>query len=497
MWSSLARTGASRSATFHAAARHASHTADLVVIGGGPAGYVGSIKAAQMGMKVVNIERRTTLGGTCLNVGCIPSKALLHASEMYYGVTKGKAMAKNGIKVGSVELDLGTMMKNKEKSVAGLTTGIKGLFKKNKVTGLEGHGTITGPNSVQVTDQSGKVVHEIEAKNIMIAVGSEPSPLPGVKDLVVDEKLIVTSTGALSLDKVPKKMIVVGGGVIGLELGSVWAKLGSEVKVVEFMDTLMPFADKEVATATQKILKKQGLKFALATKVVDVKVNGNTATVSTQPAKGGDTSTEEVDCVLVAVGRRPYTESLGLDSVGIKTGRGGFIDVNTDTLATSVPNIYAVGDAITGPMLAHKAEEDAVFVVESIAGAHAHLNWDSVPSVIYTHPEVAWVGRNEEELKAAGVDYKKGFFPMMANSRARANDEAEGFVKVLVEKENGRILGAHLIGIGAGEMVLPLTIGYEYGASAEDIARTCTAHPTFSEAIKEACLAAVDKPIHF
>merc|ERR1719329_2033420 len=324
-----------------------------------------------MGMKVVNVERRTTLGGTCLNVGCIPSKALLHASEMYYGVTKGKAMAKNGIKVGSVELDLGTMM-------------------KNKVTGLEGHGTITGPNSVQVTDQSGKVVHEIEAKNIMIAVGSEPSPLPGVKDLVVDEKLIVTSTGALSLDKVPKKMIVVGGGVIGLELGSVWAKLGSEVKVVEFMDTLMPFADKEVATATQKILKKQGLKFALATKVVDVKVNGAKATVSTQPAKGGDTSTEEVDCVLVAVGRRPYTENLELDSVGIKTGRGGFIDVNTDTLATSVPSIYAVGDAITGPMLAHKAEEDAVFVAESIAGVHAHLNWDSVPSVIYTHPEVAW-----------------------------------------------------------------------------------------------------------
>jgi len=307
----------------------------------------------------------------------------------------------------------------------------------------------------------------------------------------------VTSTGALSLDKVPKKMIVVGGGVIGLELGSVWAKLGSDVKVVEFMSTLMPFADKEVATTTQRILKKQGLKFALATKVVDVKVSGGKATVSTQPAAGGETSTEEVDCVLVAVGRRPFTENLGLDSVGIKTGRGGFIDVNTETLATSVPSIYAVGDAITGPMLAHKAEEDAVFVAESIAGVHAHLNWDSVPSVIYTHPEVAWVGKNEEELKAAGVDYKKGFFPMMANSRARANDAADGFVKVLVAKENGRILGAHLIGVGAGEMVLPLTIGYEYGASAEDIARTCTAHPTFSEAIKEACLAAVDKPIHF
>lgn len=497
MWSSLARTGGSRYVAASAAVRHASHTADLVVIGGGPAGYVGSIKAAQLGMKVVNIERRGTLGGTCLNVGCIPSKALLHASEMYYSVTQGKGMAKNGITVGKVDLDITKMMDTKAKSVSGLTTGIKGLFKKNKVTGLDGHGTITGPNKVQVTDEKGAVIHEVEAKNIMIAVGSEPSPLPGVKDLVVDEKIIVTSTGALSLAKVPKKMIVIGGGVIGLELGSVWAKLGAEVKVVEFMDTLMPFADKEVASTTQRILKKQGMKFELATKVVDVKVANGKATVHSQPAKGGETKQEEVDVVLVAVGRRPYTEKLGLDSVDIKTGRGGLIEVNTDTLATSVPNIFAVGDCITGPMLAHKAEEDAVFVAESIAGVHAHLNWDSVPSVIYTHPEVAWVGRNEEELKAAKVEYKKGFFPMMANSRARANDLADGFVKILTEKDSGRIIGAHIIGHGAGEMILPLTIGYEYGASAEDIARTCTAHPTFSEAIKEACMAAVDKPIHF
>jgi len=337
----------------------------------------------------------------------------------------------------------------------------------------------------------------VEAKNIMIAVGSEPSPLPGVKDLVVDETIIVTSTGALSLTKVPKKMIVIGGGVIGLELGSVWAKLGADVKVVEFMDTLMPFADKEVASTTQRILKKQGMKFELGTKVVDVKVANGKATVHSQPAKGGETKAEEVDVVLVAVGRRPYTENLGLDSVGVKTGRGGLIEVNTDTLATSAPTVFAVGDCIAGPMLAHKAEEDAVFVAESIAGVHAHLNWDSVPSVIYTHPEVAWVGRNEEELKAAKVDYKKGFFPMMANSRARANDLADGFVKILTEKDSGRIIGAHIIGHGAGEMILPLTIGYEYGASAEDIARTCTAHPTFSEAIKEACMAAVGKPIHF
>lgn len=464
---------------------------DVAVIGGGPGGYVAAIKAAQLGLKTVCVEKRGSLGGTCLNVGCIPSKALLHASHKYEEIVKGH-LSGYGIKA-EATLDFGAMMGSKEKAVTGLTKGIEGLFKKNKVEYVIGHGTITGPTTLEA---DGK---KLEAKNIIIATGSEPSPLPGV-NVAVDEKRVVTSTGALSLDAVPKKMIVIGGGVIGLELGSVWSRLGAEVSVVEFLPDICAMADSDVIKTFTRILKKQGLKMHTSTKVVGVDVQPDKIVVSTEPAPTGKGAAATMDCdvVLLAVGRRPYTENLGLASVGIETNRVGQVEVD-EHLRTKVPSIWAIGDAIHGPMLAHKAEEDGIYVVEQIAGKHAHINWETVPSVIYTYPEVAWVGKTEEELKKAGVDYAKMSFPMMANSRARANDEGtDGFVKVMSDKSTGKLIGAHIIAPLAGDMILPLTIGVEYGGSAEDIARTCTAHPTMSEAIKEACLGiAGGKPIHF
>lgn len=429
-----------------------------------------------------------------MNVGCIPSKALLHSAQMYYDATEGH-FASNGINV-KAELDLSKMMAHKDKSVKGLTGGIQMLFKKNKVQSVFGHGKLTGPNSVQVIGEDGEVVADIEAKNIIIATGSEPSSLPGV-DVEVDEKLICTSDGAIALPKVPENMIVIGGGIIGLELGSVWSKLGANVEVVEFMDRIMPFADREVSKTFTRIMKKQGLKLTLGTKVTDVQVEGDTATVTYERMKNGKVSTKKVDSVLVAVGRKPYTDNLGLEALGIETDRFGRIPVDHKTLKTSVPSIYGIGDVIDGPMLAHKAEEDGIYVAECIAGQPSHLNWANVPSVMYTYPEVAWVGKSEEELKEDGVAYGNGSFPFMANSRARALGITDGFVKVLTDKGTGKILGAHIIAPGAGEMILPLTMALEYGGAAEDVARTCTAHPTFSEAIKEACMAAYDKPIHF
>jgi dihydrolipoamide dehydrogenase len=463
---------------------------DVAVIGGGPGGYVAAIKAAQLGLKTVCVEKRGTLGGTCLNVGCIPSKALLHASHKYEEIVKGHLKG-YGIEA-TATMDFGGMMKSKEKAVTGLTKGIEGLFKKNKVDYVVGHGTITGPNTLTAEGQT------IEAKNIIIATGSEPSPLPGVP-VEVDEKRVVTSTGALSLPEVPKKMIVIGGGVIGLELGSVWCRLGSEVTVIEFMKDICAVADGEVIKSFTRILKKQGMKMATSTKVVGVDVKPDTIVVATEPSPGakGEPKDFEADVVLLAVGRRPYTNNLGLDTVGITTDRLGRIEVDK-SFKTKVPSIWAIGDVIDGPMLAHKAEEDGVYVVEQIAGKYAHVNWDTVPSVIYTSPEVAWVGKTEEQLAKEGVEFKKASFPLMANSRARANDEGtDGFVKVITEKATNKLLAAHIIAPMAGDMILPLTIGVEYGASAEDIARTCTPHPTVSEAIKEACLGIHAKPIHF
>lgn len=479
----------------------ASASVDVAIIGGGPAGYVASIRASQLGMKTACVEKRKTLGGTCLNVGCIPSKALLHSADMYYNLGSG-SLEKNGIALnGTPSIDVGAMMKQKNKAITGLTQGIAGLFKKNKVEHHIGHGTITGPNTIEVKDESGATVSTVEAKNIVIATGSEPSGIPGVQ-VAIDEERIVTSTGALELKEVPKKLAVIGGGVIGLEMASVWGKLGSEVHIIEYLDNLMPFADAEVSKGFKKIMEKQGnVSFSLSTKVTSVVRNGDTCQVTYEPAKGGDSSTHDCDIVLVATGRRPYTANLGLEGLGIATNRLGQIEVDPVTLKTSVPSIYAVGDAIFGPMLAHKAEEDGVFVVECLAGmhkghTHAHT-YGNVPSVIYTSPEVAWVGKNEEELKAEGVAYGKGLFPFMANSRARAADKGtEGFVKILVCKQTEKILGGHIIAPGAGDMIHPVSIALEYGGSAEDIARTCTSHPTYSEAIKEACLAAYSKPIH-
>jgi dihydrolipoamide dehydrogenase len=428
-----------------------------------------------------------------LNVGCIPSKALLHSSHLYEHANHD--FARHGLIVdGGIKVDLKAMMGNKEKAVKGLTGGIEGLFKKNKVDYVRGWGKLTGPNSVAVTLSAGGE-QVVEAKNIILAVGSEVTPLATCP---VDNagKRVVDSTGALELDKIPKKLAIIGGGVIGLELGSVWRRLGSEVTVIEFLDTITPSLDKEVSTTFKKILTKQGFKFMLNTKVTGTDATGETIKLSIEPSKGGEASVLEVDTVLVATGRRPLTANLGLEALKIPTDKLGRIQVN-DHFQTAVKSIYAIGDAIEGPMLAHKAEEEGIACVENLAGQAGHVNYDAIPGVVYTFPEVASVGLTEEQLKEKGIKYRKGSFPFMANSRARCTGDADGMVKVLADAETDKILGIHIIGSNAGEMIAEGVLAMEYGASAEDIARTCHPHPTLSEALKEACMATYDKAIHF
>jgi dihydrolipoamide dehydrogenase len=468
---------------------------DVVVIGGGPGGYVAAIKAGQLGLKTACVEMRGTLGGTCLNVGCIPSKALLQSSHHYHDAKEH--FADHGIQIDGISMDIGKMQETKANTVKGLTGGIEHLFKKHKVEYFKGKGSLAGPNSVAVTlhQGGGGGSETLEAKHIVIATGSEVSPLPPVP---VDNQKgkIVDSTGALEISSIPKTMAVVGGGVIGLEMGSVWSRLGTEVTVIEFMDRLCPSMDVELTKKFQTTLKKQGFNFQLKTKVVESIVQDDGVILKTEAAKGGKQKEEKYDIVLVATGRRPYTEGLGLEALGIQTDKLGRIEVD-EHFKTAVPSIYAIGDCIDGPMLAHKAEEEGIAVVETIAGYAGHVNYDAIPGVIYTYPEVASVGKTEEELKEAGVEYVTGSFPFAANSRARANGSSDGFVKVLADKNTDRILGVHIIGPNAGEMIAEGVIGMEYGASSEDIARTCHAHPTLSEAFKEACMDTYDKPIHF
>jgi len=465
---------------------------DVIVIGGGPGGYPAAIKAGQLGLRVACIEARGRLGGTCLNVGCIPSKALLHSSHLYEEAAHG--WGPHGISADNVKMDLGKLMQHKDKTVGALTQGIEGLLKKYKVDYFKGTGEIIKAGAVKVHPIEGGDAQTLDTKNIVIATGSVPASLPGV---TVDETTIVTSTGALKLAEVPKKMIVIGAGVIGLEMGSVWRRLGSEVTVVEFLDHITPGVDSEIATAFQRTLKKQGMKFKMKTKVMGAVVKpGGGATLTVEPVKGGDAVGMDADIVLVSTGRVPFTDGLGLENVGVKVNARGIVEVD-DHFATNVPGIFAIGDCVRGPMLAHKAEEEGIAIVEQIAGLGGHVNYDCIPGVIYTYPEVASVGKTEEELKAAGVAYKVGKFPFLANSRARANANTDGMVKFLADKETDRVLGIHIIASNAGEMIAEGVLAMEYGASAEDIGRTCHAHPTMSEAFKEAAMATYGKPIHF
>ena len=462
---------------------------DIVVIGTGPGGYVCAIKAAQLGLKVAVVEKRATHGGTCLNIGCIPSKALLHASEMFEEAGHGFDVL--GIKVNKPKLELPVMMKHKQDVIDANVGGVGFLFKKNKIDTFHGVGKVLAAGKVEVTAEDGKV-SEMEAKNIVIATGSDVMPLPGVE---IDEKHVVSSTGALELEKVPGKLVVVGGGVIGLELGSVWNRLGSQVTVVEFMDKILGPMDGDVSKQFQRMLKKQGMEFKLSSKVTGVAKKGKGLAVTVEPAAGGDTETIDADIVLVAIGRRPYTEGLGLENAGVELDDRG--RVKTDGhYRTNVDGIYAIGDVIVGPMLAHKAEDEGVALAEMLAGQAGHVNYDVIPGVVYTQPEVASVGKTEEELKAAGVNYKAGKFPFAANGRARAMNHTDGFVKVLADAETDRVLGAHIVGFGAGEMIHEVAVLMEFGGSSEDLGRTCHAHPTMSEAVKEAGLATFFKPIH-
>ncbi len=462
---------------------------DLVVIGAGPGGYVAAIRAAQLGLRVACIDKRDTLGGTCLNVGCIPSKSLLSASGKYEEASK--KFADIGIELSGLQVNLKQMFSKKDLVVSELTKGIEFLFKKNKVEWLSGEAFIKSNTEVEVTFNSGKKTR-IVADKIMIAVGSEPVCLP---NLAFDEKKIVSSTGALSLKAVPKRLVVVGAGYIGLEMGSVWSRLGSTVTVVEFLDKIVPNNDQEIAKHFQRNLQKQGLNFMLGTKVIQVDLNDKGVSLFAETVKGGKQQKIDCDVVLVAVGRKPSTNNLGLEDIGVKRDKNGFILVD-DKLETSVKNILAIGDCILGPMLAHKAEEEGVAAVEMIAGGSAHIDHNLVPSIIYTHPEVASVGKTEEQLKSQKVDYSVGKFPFSANSRARANDDTDGFVKILADRESDQILGVHIIGPEAGTLIHECATAMVYGASAEDIARTCHGHPTLNEAIKEAALAVDGRPIH-
>jgi dihydrolipoamide dehydrogenase len=459
---------------------------DLIVIGAGPGGYVAAIRAAQLGLKTACVEKRGSLGGTCLNVGCIPSKALLESSHLYAEASND--FEKHGIKLTKVELDLKAMMARKDKVVGQLTKGIEFLFKKNKVEYVKGAGQITAPGEVTVDGKQ-----KLAAKRILIATGSEVMPLPGV---AIDEKQIVSSTGALALAKVPKSMVVIGAGYIGLEMGSVWSRLGAKVTVVEFLDRICPGMDGETAKMLQRLLKRQGLDFKLGSKVTAAKANKSGVSLTVEPAaEDGAAETLKADVVLVAIGRRPYTEGLGLEALGVAIDNRGFIQVD-GKFQTNVEGIFAIGDAIPGPMLAHKAEEEGIAAVEIMAGQHGHVNYETVPGVVYTWPEVATVGKTEEELKDAGIEYKTGKFPFAANSRAKANDDTDGFVKILADAKSDWVLGAHIIGPDAGTLIHEAVMAMEFGGAAEDIARAFHAHPTLNEAVKEAALAVEGRPIH-
>jgi len=471
-------------------------TYDVVVIGSGPGGYVCAIRAAQLGLKTACVEKDNTLGGTCLNVGCIPSKALLSVSEKYAHAAHD--FAGLGIDVGTPKIDLKKMMTHKDKVVAANTQGISFLFKKNKVDHIVGTGTIAAADTVEVAGKGGKKT--LKAKNIVIATGSESTPLNGID---VDEKQIVTSTGALALDKVPASLAVIGGGVIGLEMGTVWQRLGAKVTVIEYLDRILPTMDQEVSKEAKKILAKQGMEFKLATKVTGAEKKKGKVTLTLEPAAPGEAGTQkngtaeklEVETVLLAIGRRPYTAGLGLEKVGVTVTNRGMVEVD-DHFRTSVKGIYAIGDVIRGPMLAHKAEDEGVVVAEIIAGQSGHINYDAIPSVVYTFPEVASVGKTEEQLKEAGTAYKVGKFPFMANGRARAMAATDGFVKILADKETDRVLGCHIVGPEAGTLIAEVVTIIEFGGSAEDIARICHAHPTLNEVVKEAALAVDGRPIH-
>ena len=466
-----------------------SDTFDVVVIGAGPGGYVAAIRAAQLGLKVACIEKRETLGGTCLNVGCMPSKALLHASHLYEEA--GHDFEKFGLSVKGLDYDIEKMLAAKDETVKGLTGGIEYLFKKNKIEWIKGAGRFSAKNTIEVAlnDDSTRIV---TAKNTIIATGSDVATLPGME---IDEKVVVSSTGALDLNPVPKSMVVIGGGVIGLELGSVWRRLGADVTVIEFMDQLLPGMDMEVRKNFGRMLKKQGMSLKLSNKVTSVENTGKSAKVTFEPVKGGDATTIEADVVLVAVGRSPYTSGLGLENIGVEMDERSRIKTGPD-FSTNVPGVWAIGDVIIGPMLAHKAEDEGMATAENIAGLTGYVNHDVIPGVVYTYPEVAAVGKTEDELKEAGTAYNVGKFPFTANSRAKANMATDGFVKILADKTTDRVLGVHIIGADAGNMIAQAATAMEFGASAEDIALTCHAHPTETEAMKEAALAVHKRTIH-
>lgn len=464
---------------------------DVVVIGTGPGGYVCAIKAAQLGLKTAVIEKRATFGGTCLNIGCIPSKALLHASEVFHEA--GHSHATLGVDVGTPKLNLPAMLAHKDATVEANVNGVAFLFKKNKIDTFMGTGKILAAGKVSVTAEDG-TVQEIETKNIVIATGSDVAGIPGV-NVEFDEKVIISSTGALELEKVPERLVVVGGGVIGLELGSVWSRLGSKVTVVEYLDKILGPMDGEVSRQFQRMLEKQGIEFKMSAKVTGVEKSGKGAKVTFEPVKGGEAQTIEADVVLVSTGRKPYTDGVGLKEAGVAVDDRGRVAIN-DHWQTNIPGIYAIGDVVEGAMLAHKAEDEGIAVAEILAGQVGHVNYDAIPSVVYTQPEVASVGKTEEELKAAGIEYKAGKFPFTANGRARAMLHTDGFVKILADKASDRVLGVHILGYGAGEMIHEATVLMEFGGSSEDLARTTHAHPTMSEAVREAALATFFKPIH-
>lgn len=464
---------------------------DVVVIGTGPGGYVCAIKAAQLGLKTAVVEKRATHGGTCLNVGCIPSKALLHASDTFAHVAHG--IDSLGIEVPVPKLNLEKMMGHKDGVVKANVDGVSFLFKKNKIDTFHGTGRVAAPGKVSVTNEAGEV-QEIETKNIVIATGSDVAGIPGVT-VDIDEKVVVSSTGAIALDKVPGHLVVVGGGVIGLELGSVWSRLGAKVTVVEYLDGILGGMDAEISKQFQRLMGKQGIEFKLGAKVIAVERIGEGAKVTFEPVKGGEAAVLEADVVLVATGRKPYTAGLGLKEAGVALDSRGRIEIGS-SFETNVAGIYAIGDVVRGPMLAHKAEDEGVALAEILSGQHGHVNYDVIPGVVYTQPEVAAVGRTEEELKAAGIAYKVGKFPFTANGRARAMQATDGLVKILADQATDRVLGVHIIGLGAGDLIHEAAVLMEFGGSSEDLARTCHAHPTLSEAVKEAALATFFKPIH-